>query len=354
MTATTSPAGGGTAGGAAGATSTDPPQPGGLATLRLWMGRRPLLTLVLQRLGLAVVTLFLVSVLVFVLANVLPGSAGAAILGRGATNQQVAELNHKLGLDRPVVSQYLHYMSGFLQGRWGASYTLSVPVRPLVFHRLLNSLYLAAFALVLIIPLSIGLGVMAAWKRERWPDKVITISGLSLLALPEFVSGAILLVIFAVELRWFPTQSQPPRASLVSIIHNLLLPALPLVFVLFGYISRMARAGTVEALESNYVRTAYLKGLRGTTVLWRHALRNSLTPTITVIAVQLGYLIGGLVVTESLFSYPGIGQLIYTAATDHDQPLLVAGVLLIAGIYTIANLLADLAYTALNPRLRAQ
>lgn len=316
------------------------------------IGRHPLLSLVLRRLGLAVVTLFLVSVLVFVLANVLPGSAGEAILGRGATAQQVAVLNRQLGFDRPVVSQYLHYMSGFLQGHWGTSYTLQVPVLPLVFARLRNSMYLAAFALLLIIPTSIGLGVVAAWKKERWPDRAITLTGLSLLALPEFVSGAFLLVVFGVELKWFPIQSQVPSFSVGSIIHNLLLPALPLVFLLFGYISRMARAGTVDALASDYVRTARLKGLGEAAVLWRHALRNSLTPTVTVIAVQLGYLIGGLVVTESLFSYPGIGELIYNAANSHDQPLLEAGVLLIAGVYTIANLLADLAYTALNPRLR--
>jgi peptide/nickel transport system permease protein len=229
---------------------------------------------------------------------------------------------------------------------------LSVPVRPYVTSHLVNSLYLAALALIEIVPLSIGLGVVAGWFRDRWPDRLISVTGVSLLALPEFVSGTILIVVFSVELRWFSATAQVPALSVPSILRNLFLPSLPLLFVLFGYIARMARAGTADALASPYARTAYLKGLTGQGVLWRHVLRNSLTPTITVIAVQLGYLIGGLVVTETLFSYPGIGNLIYTAAVDHDQAMLQAGVLLIAGVYTAANMLADLAYAVLNPRLR--
>jgi peptide/nickel transport system permease protein len=319
---------------------------------RAYFGRHPLLTLLLKRAGLAVVTLFLVSVIVFAVAQVLPGNVGRSILGPYASNGQVTRLDHRLGLDRPVIDQYFSYIGRFVRGQWGTSYTLGVAVRPYVLSHLRNSLYLAALALIEIIPLSIGLGVLAAWRRDRWPDRVISVTGLSLLALPEFVSGTILIVIFAVKLNWFPATAAVPSFGLGSILRNLFLPSLPLLFVLFGYIARMARAGTVEALESDYARTAYLKGLTHRAVLWHHALRNALTPTITVIAVQLGYLIGGLVVTETLFSYPGIGNLIYTAAVNHDQPMLEAGVLLIAVIYTVANMLADLLYAALNPRLR--
>ena len=325
---------------------------GFLGLLGGFFRRHRLLALLLRRVWLALVTLFLVSVIVFAVARLLPGNVGRSILGPYATNAQVAALDQRLGLDRPVVSQYLSYIGGFLRGSWGTSPILDVPVRPYVLGHLLNSLYLAALALIEIVPLSIGLGVLAAWKRDRWPDRVISVTGVSLLALPEFVSGTILIVLFSVELRWFPATAEVPSLSVVSILRNLFLPSLPLLFVLFGYIARMARAGTADALSSDYVRTAYLKGLTGPAVLWRHALRNSLTPTITVIAVQLGYLIGGLVVTETLFSYPGIGNLIYTAAVDHDQAMLEAGVLLIAGVYTVANMLADLLYTVLNPRLR--
>ncbi len=173
-----------------------------------------------------------------------------------------------------------------------------------------------------------------------------------MIALPEFVMGVVLIVVFAVQLGWFPVISQVPGTNPVDWFRQLLLPSLPLMFVLFGYVSRMARAGTVDALQSDYARTAVLKGLPRRTVVWRHVLRNALLPTITVVAVQIGYLVGGLVVVESLFSYPGIGQLILTAATGHDLPTLEAAVLLIALVYTAANLVADVLYAVLNPRVR--
>ncbi|MCL2581048.1 MAG: ABC transporter permease [Streptosporangiales bacterium] len=328
------------------------PRPAPGAAAGAFLGRHPLLSLLVKRLWLALVTLFLVSVLVFVIARVMPGDVGRSILGPYASAAQVAALDRKLGLDRPILAQYGSYIWGFVRGDWGTSPVLSVPVRPYVMGHLVNSLYLAGLALVEIIPLSIGLGIVAGWFRDRWPDRLISVVGVSLLALPEFVSGTILIVVFSIELRALPSSAAVPDLSIVDILHNLLLPSLPLLFVLFGYIARMTRAGTADALSSNYARTAYLKGLSGTAVLWKHVLRNSLTPTITVIAVQLGYLIGGLVVTERLFNYPGIGNLIYTAATDHDQAMLQAGVLLIAGVYTVANTLADLLYAVLNPRLR--
>jgi peptide/nickel transport system permease protein len=317
-----------------------------------FLGRHPLLGLVLRRAGLAIVTLFLVSVIVFIIARLLPGDVGRSVLGPYASATQVAALDARLGMDRPVLDQYVSYISGFLRGDWGTSPVLSVPVLPYVMGHLLHSLYLAAFALIELVPLSLGLGVLAGWKRDGWPDRLISITGVSLLALPEFVSGTVLIVVFSVMLRWFPATAHAPGPSVPSIVHNLFLPSLPMLFVLFGYLMRMARAGTADALASAYTRTAYLKGLTTTAVLWRHVLRNALTPTITVLAVQLGYMIGGLVVTETLFSYPGVGNLVYTAAVDHDQAMLQAGVLLLAGFIVAANMLADLAYAVLNPRLR--
>ena len=172
------------------------------------------------------------------------------------------------------------------------------------------------------------------------------------MALPEFVVGAIVIVIFAVQLGWFPTTSSVPSADPVDIVRQLTLPAIPLMFVLFGYISRMARVGTVEVLRSNYTRTAVLKGLPRRHVVWRHVLRNSLLPTITVVSVQVGYLVGGLVVVETLFSYPGLGQLILNSAVGHDLPVLVPAVMLISVIYLVANFLADVLVAYLNPRVR--
>jgi peptide/nickel transport system permease protein len=305
-----------------------------------------------KRIGLSLITLVLVSIIVFAISDVLPGDVGRSILGRSATDAQVAQLDHQLGYDKPLPERYWKLVSGYATGDWGTSPVLNTEVRPLVLRRFGNSLILAGFAFALIVPFSIFMGIVAALHNGRWADRLISIGGLSLIALPEFVTGVILLVVFAVNLGWFPSSSQVPTTDPVDWFRQLLLPSIPLMCVLFGYIARMARAGTAEALASPYARTAYLKGLTGQAVLWRHVLRNSLTPTITVIAVQLGYLIGGLVVTETLFSYPGIGNLIYTAAVDHDQAMLQAGVLLIAGVYTAANMLADLAYAVLNPRLR--
>lgn len=305
-----------------------------------------------KRLALAVITLFLVSVIVFAVSQILPGDVGRVILGPYATNAQVAYLDKSLGLDKPMVVQYGHWLSGFFTGDWGMSFLQKVPVRPLVLTALLHSLILAGFAFVLIVPISIGAGVVSALRYGKATDRVISVTGLSLLALPEFVSGTILLVIFAVVLRWFPVSSSVPQANFVDVFRQLLLPAIPMMCVLFGYISRMARAGTVDALESNYVRTAVLKGLPRSRVVGRHVLRNSLLPTITVVSVQVGYLVGGLVVVETLFNYHGIGLLIYNSAVGHDEPVLEAAVLMIAIIYTLANLIADLIYASLNPRIR--
>jgi peptide/nickel transport system permease protein len=196
-------------------------------------------------------------------------------------------------------------------------------------------------------------GVVAALNRGRATDRIISVAGLSLSTVPEFVSGVVLIVVFAIGLKVLPvTASAPQGSSVLTQIKYLILPAIPLVLILFGYIARMARAGTIEALDSDYVRTATLKGLPRSVVIRRHVLRNSLLPTITVIATQTGYLIGGLVVVETLFNYPGIGRLIFTAATDKDFPMLEAGVLAIGIVYLLATLVADVLYTLLNPRIR--
>jgi peptide/nickel transport system permease protein len=307
---------------------------------------------ILRRIGLTLVTLVIVSMTVFAAAQLLPGDLGRTILGPYATKAQVDALNHQLGADQPLPVRYWNWASDFVRGDWGTSPVQNVEVRPYVLGRFKNSLILAAFAFVLIVPLSITFGVVAALNYGKALDRFITITGLSVIALPEFVMGVFLIVVFAVQLGWFPVISQVPGTNPVDWFRQLLLPALPLMFVLFGYVSRMARAGTVDALQSDYARTAVLKGLPRRTVVRRHVLRNALLPTITVVAVQIGYLVGGLVVVETLFSYPGIGQLILTAATGHDLPTLEAAVLLIALVYTVANLLADVLYAVLNPRVR--
>jgi peptide/nickel transport system permease protein len=307
---------------------------------------------ILKRIGLTVITLVIVSFVVFAASQLLPGDVGRTILGPYASQQQVTALDHSLGTDKPLPVRYWNWASDFVRGDWGVSPVQNVEVRPLVLHRLRNSLILGAFAMVLIVPFSIFMGVLAALNYGKTLDRVISVTGLSFIALPEFVIGVILIVVFAVQLGWFPTSSQVPGTNPVDWFRQLLLPAIPLGFVLFGYISRMARTGTVDALQSNYTRTAVLKGLPRRYVVWRHVVRNAMLPTITVVSVQVGYLVGGLVVVETLFAYPGIGQLTLESATGHDLQTLEACVLMIAIIYCVANLLADLAYGLLNPRVR--
>ncbi len=311
-----------------------------------------MLRFLVRRAGLALVTLVLVSLILFTIAQILPGDVGRTILGPYATNAQVAALDQQLGVDRPLIVRYWAWLTGFLTGHWGNSFLFDVPVLSLVLGRLANSAELAGFALCIIVPLSIGLGVVAALHDGRWFDRLLAIVGLSLIALPEFASGVMVLVVFAVELRWLPVASHPPNLDPLDWFRQLLLPSVPLMFVLFGYISRMARAGTVEALRANYTRTAILKGLPRSVVIRNHVLRNSLLPTITVVSVQIGYVVGGLVVTETLFSYPGIGKLIFDSAVGHDLPVLQAAVLLIACLYMATTLTADVLYTLLNPRVR--
>ena len=310
---------------------------------------------VLKRLGLALLTLVLLSLIIFFAGSVLPGNPGRAILGPFASQHAVEALNQTLGVNRPLIAQYWSWATGILHGDLGTSYQYRAPVSTFLFPALGRSLKLAALAFVILVPLAILGGVLAALYRGRFVDRSISVTGLSLTSIPEFVSGIVLIVIFAIGLKWFPvTATAPPGTSPLGQLHYLILPAIPLVFVLFGYIARMARAGTIEALDSDYVRTAVLKGLPRSTVIRRHVLRNSLLPTITVIATQCGYLIGGLVIVETLFNYPGLGRLIFTAATNKDFPMLEAGMLVIGIVYLGATLIADILYTILNPRIRFQ
>jgi peptide/nickel transport system permease protein len=313
-----------------------------------------MLRLIGRRLLLMIPTLILVSILIFALAEVfVPGSVGRSILGPYATEEQVQLLNERLGADRPIVVRYASWAVGFVTGDWGESALLKVPVRPLVMDAFWHSLLLAGFALVLIVPISIALGVFAGLRRDSVLDRTITVSSLSMTVIPEFVSGVVLLYVFAVWLKWLPVSALPPDgAPFYERLYYLILPAIPLMFLELGYIARMARVGTVQVLSMPYVRTAVLKGVPRSRIVFGHVLRNALVPTVTVIGSQVGWLLGGLVVVEKLFNYPGIGRLMVEAALAHDIPLLEASVLLVAVVYMLANLIADIVVALLNPRIR--
>jgi peptide/nickel transport system permease protein len=291
--------------------------------------------------------------MVFVGGQVLPGDVGRAILGPFADERAVAALNRQLGVDRPLLVQYWDWISHFVEGDMGMSYIYRAPVLPFVMTALANSFKLALIAFLLVVPLGILAGVFAALHAGRPVDRIISVSGLTATIVPEFVSGIVLILIFGVWLKWLPISASWPEGSgPLTQIYHLILPSLPLFLVLFGYIARMARAGTIEALDSDYTRTAVLKGLSWPTVIWRHVLRNALMPTIAVIATQTAYLIGGLVVVETLFQYQGIGALIFSAARGKDFPMLQAGVLTVGIVFTATSLIADLLYSLLNPRIR--
>jgi peptide/nickel transport system permease protein len=306
-----------------------------------------------KRFALALVTLFLLSVIVFAAAQVLPGDVGRNVLGPFASEKDVDSFNKAAGLDRPFVVQYWDWFTHFLRGDLGESLQYKVPVADLLGPALANSLKLAAVAFVLVVPLSILGGTLSGLRRGRAVDRVITITGLSLTAIPEFVTAIVLIVIFGVSLGWLPvTATAPAGANAVTQVKFLLLPSFALVAVLFGYIARITRASVIESVDADYTRTAYLKGLSRRQVVNKHVLRNSLLPTIAVVATQVGYLIGGLLVIEKLFNYNGIGQRIYLAAQSKDFTMLQSGVMIVGVVYLVATVVADILYSVFNPRIR--
>ncbi|HKE79217.1 MAG TPA: ABC transporter permease [Solirubrobacteraceae bacterium] len=306
-----------------------------------------------KRVALGLITLFLLSVLVFFMANVLPGNVGRRVLGPFASPQAVAALNHQLGTDQPLVTQYVDQMKGYLKGDMGTTVATRQPVSDVLWPALWRSAKLAILAFIIVVPLSILGGVYAALHEGSLRDRVITVGGLSAAAVPDFVWAVVLLIVFSLGLGLLPsTAAFPDGSGVLTQVKYLLLPAFCLVFVLFGYIARMARAGTIESLDADYTRTAVIKGLPQRAVLRRHVLRNSLLPTIAVIATQVGYLMGGLVVIELIFNYQGIGQMIFRAATQKDFPSLEAAVLVVGVVFLVSTLIADILYSVLNPRVR--
>jgi peptide/nickel transport system permease protein len=301
---------------------------------------------ILRRLGFMVLTVILASVIIFWATTVLPGDVATMVLGRYATEEAKTTLRQELGLDKPVPVQYVNWLGSYVRGDWGDSPSMDTIVRPVVLERLRNSLMLALVAFAMYVPLGIFLGSIAALRKNTWSDNLISVGSLAFIGLPEFVSGLILIAIFSIQLGWFPSQSAiSPDSTFLEALPYLILPAVTVALTSLAYVVRMTRSSTVDVLQMDYVRTANLKGLPPRRVLFTHVLRNSLLPTITVVAIGIGWLIGGLIITESLFSYPGIGRLLLFAIQRRDLVLIVI-------IYVAANLVADILYAVLNPRIR--
>jgi len=311
---------------------------------------------ILRRLLLGIVVLILVSILVFLATQALPGDPARAILGRSATPASLAALRRQLHLDQPVFTQYWTWITGLLHGNLGRSLAAQEPVSTLLAPKLVNSAVLVALAAVLSIPLSIAIGAWAAFRREKAFDQASSNLLLAAAALPEFVVGLVLVILFATTvLHVLPAVSTvPPGSRPWNDWLALVLPTLTLVIAVAPYVARIMRASMIEVLESDYVEMARLKGLPERTVLIRHALPNALGPVFQVIALNLAYLAGGIILVEVVFNYTGIGSATAEAVVNHDLPVIQALAILLAAVYVVLNLLADLATILVTPKLRTQ
>lgn len=310
-------------------------------------------TYLLRRLGFIVLTMFLASIIIFSVTQLLPGDVAQVVLGQFATETAITNLREELGLNLPLHTQYLNWATGFVRGDWGNSLTSRLPVRPMMMARLYNSALLAALALLIYVPLGIILGVIAALNRDKIIDKAISVISMAFVGLPEFVTGLLLITFLAIGLKWLPANSSiNPDSTFREAFPYLILPAITVSLTSMGYIARMTRSGTIDVLRTDYVRAAYLKGLPRRQVLIRHVLRNALLPTVTVVALSIGWLLGGLIVTEAVFGYPGMGRLLIYAIQRRDLPLIQAGSMIVVAIYSFSNLGADILYSFLNPRIR--
>lgn len=310
--------------------------------------------LVFSRLLLFAVTLLAVSALIFVIAEVLPGDIAVRVLGRESTEQARQAFRERLKLDRPIHERYLLWLQGVVRGDFGTSLTNERPVRDIVAPRLRNTLIIGGVAFLLYIPVTILLASLAAVFRDRPVDGSISILTLVGLSMPEFVTGTILLIVFAVTIPIFPVMSLVDRAETpLDFMRTLALPAITLTIVMAVYAIRMLRDNLIEVLDSEYVRMATLKGLPRRRVIFRHALPNAIVPALNITALNLAYLLGGVVLVERVFSYPGLGSLLVDSILLRDVPVIEAVVLLIAAVYILSNLVADVMAITLNPRLRS-
>ena len=318
-----------------------------------YLSRHPLAAFTIRRILTGLLGLFAVSVIVFAATQVLPGNAAVQILGRNATPQAVAQLSRQLGLDRSALAQYVSWLGGLLHGNLGRSLAAQEPVSQFIGDRVRNTLVLAGVTVALMIPLGLGLGIIAGVRRDRPTDHAVTGFTLGAIALPEFVTGALLALIFGVWLSVLPPVSLvPPGSDPLAHPAILVLPVLTLLLSGTAYIARMMRAGVIEAMGSDYVEAAVLNGIGRRRIIWKHALRNALAPTVQVLALTVQWLVGGVVVTETIFSYPGLGQGLVQAVQLRDLPVVQAVTMLLAAVYITINIVADLLVVLLIPKLR--
>ena len=312
---------------------------------------------VLRRLLAVLPVLLVVSLVVFLILRLAPGDPAAVIAGNSATNAEIDRIREQLGLDRSILSQYFIWVGRVFQGDLGYSYYLSKPVTELIAQRIEPTLSLAAGTLVLAIAVAIPLGTIAAWRMGGWLDKILSGFSVAGFSVPVFVIGYLLIYLFAIRLEWLPVQGYKALlgtkgASLWEWMRQLILPWMTLAMIYVALIARVTRASVSEALTEDYIRTARAKGLTERVVLLRHALSNAAVPIVTVIGIGVALLIGGVVVTETVYAIPGLGMLTVDAVLNRDFPVIQGLVLLFSCAYVFINLLVDLSYLFLDPRIR--
>ncbi|PDT29388.1 ABC transporter permease [Rhizobium sp. L9] len=315
--------------------------------------RFPLLALILERFVLSIVLLFAVSILIFGGLEALPGDFATTYLGQSATPQAVANIRRDLGLDRPVTTRYVEWLGSAVQGDFGTSWASKNSVSEQIGKRLGNSLFLAGFAAVISVPLAVGLGMLSVHFRNRMPDKIINVISLAAISLPEFFIGYLLILFFAVKfgMATFPATVYDSM-GLVERLKAIALPTATLVLVVLAHMMRMTRAAILSVMSSAYMETAELKGLSAFRAIVKHAAPNALAPIINVVALNLAYLVVGVVVVEVVFVYPGMGQYMVDAVTVRDMPVVQACGLIFAAVYIFLNMTADILAIIANPRLR--
>jgi len=313
---------------------------------------KKILLMVLQRFGLGLLTLFVVSLIIFLGVELLPGDIAQELLGQGATPENVAALRAQLGLDLPPHTRYINWLTDILQGEFGMSLANNRPIADLIGVRFANTLFLAAVAAIISVPLALIFGLLAALYRNSLYDRFVNVTTLTAISAPEFFVAYILILVFTVQNQWFPSLSTVDmQTPFFERLHKVILPAITLTGVVLAYMMRMVRASIINLLASPYIEMANLKGMPKSRIILQHALPNAWAPIANIIAINLAYLIVGVVVVEAVFVYPGLGQLIVDSVSTRDIPVVQACSIIFAATYILFNLLADIVSIATNPRL---
>jgi peptide/nickel transport system permease protein len=312
-----------------------------------------ILLLILRRIGSGILTLFIVSALVFIITSMLPGDAAQQLLGQAATPETVAALREQLGLNLPLWQRYFEWLGGMFHGDFGTSFANNMPVARLVAQRIPATFELAGITTLVSVPLALIIGITAAMKRGSLIDRILVVGTMSVVAVPEFLVATVLVMVFAVRLHWFPAMSLgTTNQDFFAYLQAYALPVFTLCCVLVAQMARMTRSAIINQLDSSYLEMTLLKGVRPLRAVLRHALPNAVGPIANAISLSLSYLFGGVIIIETIFSYPGLASQMVDAVSNRDLPIVQLCVMLFSGCYLLLLLLADIATIAFNPKLK--